>query len=349
MRDIALFYLRKDVGGGSTSFAAHLYRSFVMAGISATLYRVRPQGVNKRSNLLAKYDGVTTKWITAIEALDIAKRGPSLLVAPDKAKNLPGPDFIQNLMQHGMRIVIHDPNEFKVYDHLGAGRPGASLSLPSPPICIRPTMKKFYRDAMFIHHPFVLHFSSGQSSDLHERKPACSLARVTFVKRPMIIFRANAMLRKKLKIEMHGAENRMFTKFVVMKEFPDYRQGGHGHEMTWGSAQEIAKSYALAVDMTYFPDDGGGSQYSFMEAWDAGAVNIIHEDWLRYPGEMVNNDNCLTVAGPNQLADLIRGIYTGKGPSWSVLKMISRAGYAQLRDLHDPVKIARRYAKELSR
>lgn len=342
MKKVALIYARKNPGGGTTSFAIHLYTAMRMAGIDVVLYRLSDKPRNPR--ILAKYKNVITEFLTPKAAMKIVHRNPSLLIAPEHSKNLPEPDLLRDLIKAGMRVRIADPNEFKVYDYVD----DETKKFIKRPICIRPTIKQFFRDAFFIPHPYIRTFKGWIGKDLLERRSACSIARITFVKRPEIILAANRLLPKEQQIIMCGAENRLFTYHRLMKLFPEFKQGGHNLPLVWGASTREARKYKLAIDMTYFPDDGGGSQYSFMEAWDAGTVNIVHNDWLRYKGEMEDDRNCLTVKGPNTLASLIKEAEKSKSFRKKLLK-ISKAGTKHLEEYHEPVAVAKKFYKELTR
>lgn len=344
-KEVALIYARQSVGGGSTSFTAHLVEGFRRAGLPYRLLRIdeRP----KRPRRLAKYDNIILETATPDELRDIVRSQPSVLLAPEHSKKLPEDHLLKDLMALGMRVVIHDPNEFiarkniGIYDHLD------DRSLIKRPLAIRPSMKTHFKDALFIPHPYVPEFSEWQGADLAKRKTGCSIARLTFVKRPIIILDANRLLPKSDHIQFHGAENRMFTHFRLAKDYPEFKQGGYTMPLVWGISARKAREYALAVDMTYFPQDGGGSQYTFMEAWDAGSVNVIHKDWLRYEGEMADGVNCLAIEGPEELAALVKQL---KSPAFiKRLKKISQDGYAHLIKEHDAVAVAKRYHQVLTR
>lgn len=345
MKPIALLYARRDVGGGSTSFTVHLYRAMQMAGIDVKLYRIAEKSKDMPYRL-AKYAGVHYWQITPVQARALVCCCPMLLVAPEAGKNLPESDLLPQLMEMGMRIVVHDPNELKVFDHL------QGAALVRRPICIRPTMRQFYGDAVFIPHPYVRVFEDGQGADLLERKTACSIARITFVKRTNLILEANEKLPKRLQVQLHGAENRLFTRFKLQKDFPAFKQGGYNLPFEHGVSARAAREYTFAIDFTFFPHDGGGSQYTFMEAWDAGTVNIIHFDWLRYSAfysaEMKHGENCLAVNNADELAALLRTFNT-RPVIRRALGKISLEGERLLRAVHDPTTIARTYYKELTR
>jgi hypothetical protein len=343
MNPIALFYARGDVGGGSTSFAVHLMQGMQRAGIPATLYRFSTKP--RAPKMLAQYEGIMCEYVTPAEALHIAATVPSLLVAPERPEKLPYPTLLTEMMAAGMRCVIHDPNEFMnkagvlgrgVFNHLD------DRTLVVRPICIRPSMKAHFKDATFIPHPYQREFPSVVCrDDLARRKSACSIARLTFVKRPRIIFDANRLLAQRAQVRFHSAENRLFT-FSLKKTYPEVTQGGYDLPLVHGISARHAAQYRFAVDMTYFPMDGGGSQYSFMEAWDAGCVNVIHQDWLRYKGEMKDRENCYAVRSAEELAMLIQN-WKKQQP---LLEHIAANGATALKK-HDAATIAKFYYKEL--
>lgn len=345
MAEVALFYLPPTIGGGSTSFTAHLYAGFQQANIRPLLYRVRPKGEDTWRQF-AKFKGIRYRNITMEEAVRIARVTPSLLTAPAHSRHLKfAPDLIMRLMRAGMQAVVHDPNEFQgkraVYDHLDTRK---NWIYSDRLFCIRPTMHRFFPKAKLISHPFVRQYDETIVGDLDGRKRAVSVARISFVKNCDIILRANRMVRnKKHRCTLHGSENRLYTRFKLCPEFPEFKQGGYGFPQAWGEAAKICRGAQFAVDMTIFPDDGGGSQYSFMEAWDAGAVNIIHKEWLRYKGEMKGSVNCIGVENASQLA-----AFLGNGISDTDRRRYVEAGYEALKK-HDPKLVAQAYYEELTK
>lgn len=335
-----LFYARKDVGGGSTSFAVHLFSVLRNQGVDVRMLRFCPEGkAGGAPRTLGGYAGVPCHRVDMAGALAAVRDAPSLLVAPEHSKRLPSGVCLKTLMRHGLRVVLHDPNEFKVFDHL------EDKALVRAPICIRPTYQRFFPSATFIPHPYVREFSGHQGGDLSWRGTAATLARITFVKRPEILMLANRLLPEERRIVFHGAENRLFTFVKFKEQFPEFTQGGHNLPLEWGVSARAARAYAFMIDMTYFPDDGGGSQYTFMEAWDAGSVVVVHEDWLRYPGEMQRHQNCLAVNGPEALAALLK---RDDPAFWDSMGAISAASTAHLESVHGERTVAEQYVWNLA-
>jgi hypothetical protein len=267
---------------------------------------------------------------------------PTLMSAPTGPKYMPfEPDIIMNLMKLGMRTVIHDPNEFTIYSHLGKAE-----KLPTEPICIRPTMKRFYPKAVFIPHPFMA-VPGDAFADVKRDKLAGSTARIASVKRPRLLLDANMKLPKAKRVQLRGAEYRMFT-YNLQKKYPPeiFKQCGGTFQfpMTFAAPVRVAKEYALNFDMTFFPDDGGGTQYAQMEAMNASTVNVMHEDWWRLgKGEMVPGKHVLTVSGTDDIVKMLKN-----PPPPERLQEIAHNGIMLLRN-HAPKVIGKAYMQEIGR
>lgn len=339
-----IFFFRPTLGGGTTTFTAHLSRALLAAGSEPTIYRVREKPSDGKLRPFGKYDGVQYQWVSSDEARQVVKDMPTVMGSPANSKFLAfEPEIIMNLMKLGMRTVIHDPNEFTIYDHLGK-----VTSLPTRPICIRPTMKKFYKDAHWIPHPYQ-RVAPEKFSDVKRSKVALSIARVASVKRPKLLLEANRLLPKKLRIELRGAEYRMYT-YQLAQKMPDVfqqaKQQALHFPMTFDASVRIASEAMLNFDMTWFPDDGGGTQYAQLEAMDAGTVNVMHEDWWRLgKGEMVPGKHVLVVNDPRTIANLVRAASKGL---IDTREEIIESGYALLKN-HAPKRIGKLYLEEMTR
>lgn len=339
---IAIFFPRKELGAGTTMFTAHLFRVLKQAGVPVTLYRIIRGKRCKMPAIFGEFEDIPVSWVDANQAREVVLSQPSILTAPEEPKNLPEENLLLDLMKLGLRLVLHDPSEFRLHPHLH------DKKMIKEPICIRPTMKQFFPDAIFIPHPYVQHFEGWQGHDLSERKTGASLARLTFSKRPMIIVEANLRLPKEHQIEFHGQENRMFTNFKIRPVMPDFQNYGSKMPYRHGVAQELIRNFALMPDMTYFDKEGGGTQYTFLEAWDAGSIVVLHRDWLRYKGVMEDGRNCLAVDGSEQLYQLVRSLVGGSVPVLEMLEEISKGGLASLEANHSPRDIAAQYVWALS-
>lgn len=328
---IALFFMRRDFGGGSTSFTAHLYMSLKHAGYFPFIYRVTERG-DGRQRPFAQYAEVFYQNISEAEALRLIKFTPSLMTGACHPKFLEfNYNIILDMIDAGMRCVIHDPNEFHVYEH---------APFVEKPILIRPSMKQLCPAGVYIPHPYMRIYTEVPTG----LRPlmAVSISRVTFVKRTEIILAANRLLSPEKQIIIRGAENRLYTKHKLSKLFSEYEQGQTGYPLTWGAGAQECSQAKFMVDMSgQKPGGGGSSQYSFMEAWDAGAIPIIHEDWIHEDGEMQPQINCLTTDGPESLARLLN-----VGDNLYIQDIVTE-GRDLLDTLHHPLIVADQYAEEL--
>jgi hypothetical protein len=324
------------VGGGGQTFARHMLASFKAVGQDVRLLQLT---TGTRTGLVSIGDRFDThvERVHPENLLALAKHNPCIIVTPDYGKYLPegAKDIQTRLMRLGARMIVHDPKPFdkrNVHpDDFAAA--GLGRKLPTKPIFIRPTMKEFWPDGVFIPHPFV---PMGLTGTHH--KIACSLGRIESAKRSVMIHDANKLLPKKLKIDMFGKENRLYT---YAKGMP---QGCYGFPIDMASEQLLG-DYKIMFDMSWFTADGGGSQYTFMEAWDAGTVPVVHSDWLDFKGEMVEGVNCLRAMNTAHIADIVRAV--SREGFGDTLAEIAATGRAHLHEKHNPKKIAKMYLKEL--
>jgi hypothetical protein len=106
-------------------------------------------------------------------------------------------------------------------------------------------------------------------------------------------------------IEIVGFENRLYTKFKVCPDYPEWVQSKGNHPRSGEGSFGLLVDARGMVDLTDIKGDGGGTQYTFLEAWDAGAVPIIGKWWERKGDDMKDNNNCFMVEDAEQLKSLV--------------------------------------------
>jgi len=68
----------------------------------------------------------------------------------------------------------------------------------------------------------------------------------------------------------------------------------------------IAKQYESIIDLTRIKNDGGGLQYTHLEAIDSGCALILHKDWITPKGSLFKHGfNCFAVADEKELIELL--------------------------------------------
>jgi len=278
---VDLFYLSPNPYGGWVTYTAHLMRCLEANGVEAKLFKIRPNTENRERDF--GY-GVKYRNISINDATLLGNR--KLIVAA--AKN-----FAQEalwLYCSGAGLVVHDPTELK-------NLPMLSDNI----IVVRRAGLKYIPNATFIRHPYsALPYDHAPKQHL-----AVSTCRIDFDKHTDILLDANRLLPENKRIHIRGFENRIYTRFKIVPKYPEWEQSKAAYPRTATAAYDLLKQATYAVDMSQIKGDGGGTQYSFLEAMNAGAINIIHASWLRNQDDMVNGENCVAINGPGELASLL--------------------------------------------
>lgn len=336
MVDVALFHMYPNFGGGTTEYTAQLALSLQRCGYTPEIYRVRRR-TEGRDRRYAHYEGLTYSNVSLEDALRTVKSSPSLLTVPSNAKHLTfDPQVIGKLLRAGMRAVVHDPTEFEIYDALD-GLDHAKLRRP---ICIRPSMLKHLPGAVFIPHPYN---RASAVSHIKRNRFAVCVSRVTFKKRIHVMYAANRHLPKSRQIVAVGALNRFYGHHKLFKEFPEHANDTYGFPRFWGAGAHECARAKFAVDLSSFDGDGGGTQYTFLEAWDAGTINVLNNAWLSYDGEMKKGRNCAGVdPTPAALVEFF------KRADFDQMQDVVEAGYVAL-SRHAPKPVVAALMQELRR
>ena len=85
-----------------------------------------------------------------------------------------------------------------------------------------------------------------------------------------------------------------FWKGKFEKEYPLTYEG-----------KDILLNTQYVVDMSIIKNDGGGSQYTFLEAIYQGCVLILHREWIQQGTIFQEGVNCLAVETPEELASIL--------------------------------------------
>ena len=71
--------------------------------------------------------------------------------------------------------------------------------------------------------------------------------------------------------------------------------------------KDILSNCKYMIDMSTIKDDGGGTQYTFLEAIYNDCILILHNDWINKGTTFKNNVNCLSVKNEIELKDILNG------------------------------------------
>ncbi len=317
MARINLFYLGKPRFGGWVTYSQHLSRSLTLQGHDVFLYQI---GKTNEKRPRPFGGGLFYQNICTTSALLLP--GAKFITAFDK--NYLEPANI--LIAHGSAYAcIHDPTEFK-----------RGMMVPEDRVVtIRRTVQAHLPSSQYIPHPYVPFFSALPSGE----RPvlATTVCRLDFDKRTDLIIEANRLAHELNipEIVIRGAETRAYTFRKLEPKYEEFKQDGKrpkdarmafGKER--GAAETILSQAKLAVDLSDIKGDGGGTQYSFLEAWDAGAVNVLNSAWIREDGVMRPGSNCFSVGSTAELVALLTAVHGGAVPYMGPIQAAGREALA---------------------
>jgi hypothetical protein len=320
---VDLIYLSPNPYGGWVTYTSHLMKTLRAVGLTPHLFKIRD-----RSELKHRPFGYGEEYRNYRLNNIIERQNPKLIVAA--AKNFQ--EHTQALWGAGAGLVVHDPTELKNLPE--------NIAKSDRVIVVRKVGQTYLPEATFIRHPYV----RIQNPEPTERLGhAVSVSRVDFDKHTDILLDANRLLPDHHKIQIRGFENRIYTRFKIVPKYPEWVQSVGHFPRGEGEAFKLLQRNTFHVDMSEIKGDGGGTQYTFLEAWDAGAVNVINQKWLRDGDDMMPHKNCLSAAGATDLAMILT-------MPWSEddLSVFRNLGYAQLA-LHHPQRIGAEYKAFLER
>lgn len=289
--------------GGFTSVTAHAYLCLKEAGWDVQVLRPNIDKDEPKERRMAL--DVPYRNVSVATALELCKSTPSLMTGVAREKDLRNPDTIYKLIDAGCHVIIHGTIEKKQFQHvdylLGTDRA----------VCIResmrgvlPNLKKYIPQPYSPAYFNAWYGAEDQAKFLKGRNHAGAVAMVVKHKNPQIILEANRHLDPDLQVQFLGGEDRMYAKFTLSKKFPEYKFASRFSSKV--PPVSICRDWQFMVDLTVFEVGNGGTQYSFMEAMDAGCVLVIHREWLRDIGCMKEGVNCLAVSDATELAKLIK-------------------------------------------
>lgn len=330
--DIKLVLLNPNKVGGTITYTAHLYH--VLQGLGHRVMIYQPGKVVSKP----KSFGYGCKYITA--PMDYVAKLPGIThVAACIGKKYA--DTTMELIRQGASITLHDPNDLNYFDDL-------SFTNGDNVIIIRRNNRKICPNATFIPHPFIKHFAQRPRQ---KGRPhlAVTLSRIGAIKRTKWILEANRVLSPKNQIWLRGHDDRFFSynnlirngkypEFVQDSKRPDGQKMGFAKEL--GQAQQVAVNANYLVDLTHIQGDGGGTQYTFLEAIDAGCALILNTEWTKVTGSIWKPGvNCIDVATADELSDFL-----GSRVARKMVTKLANEAYMLLSN-HAPDKVGKRYIR----
>ena len=282
-----LVYMAKPSYGGWVSFTAHLSNKF-----KYPLYKIGNNSESKKRpfGYDIEYQNITIE--------DLIKL-PNLLITCIDKKYYEYLPKIKNAT-----IVIHDPTELK--------EPVLECLKRFKIITIRDTVSKLLKsqyklDNKFLYHPFY-EFPKFFDKKINQKKlKAISLSRVDFDKHTDIIINANDKLKgHSTQIDIYGAVNDLYVYHKLRDtNFKRYYKGKF--PKTFEAINDLLSDCKYIVDMSAIKKDGGGSQYTFLEAIYMDCALILNKKWVDgVKTPFKDKHNCFIVSNDEELTTLLK-------------------------------------------
>jgi len=233
--------------------------------------------------------------------------------------------FVPKLKRSGVTVVIHDPTEIPS---------DASCLQFWNVVCIRKAFQKYLKEkysisSNFMYHPFYPYDINDYTDvrrpyEKSEPHTSISICRIEYGKNIEIIIGVNRLLERNPTvsndrlIRMYGPFNRRYVDNELGGEETFKRFYCGTFPKSFSAISNILHGVKFVIDLSTIDNDGGGTQYSFLEAIYHGVALVINRKWI----ENVPNDccdfkegyNCYAVSNAEELSQLLsdRNIDTSK-------------------------------------
>lgn len=288
---INLFYLSHNPYGGWASYTAHLCHALASVDCEFSLFKI----TNKTEKTQRNFGyGIKYRNLSLSDALH--EEGHNLICALGTRYKEAG----NALLDGGSHIVKHDPGEAKFFT-TPKGRT----------IVIRKT--NLSTGATFIPHPY---YPKHDDRDvITKTTTAGTVARIDSDKKTEIILLANRLLPAEKQIQIRGYAHTTYARFRLNKKCPEWKDAMKNEAQigfpkdALHNGVKILEPAKFAVDLSVIKNDGGGTQYTFLEAMDAKCVNVLYRDWILRDDEMIPYPlvgfNCFAIQDAEELARLL--------------------------------------------
>lgn len=278
---MALLYLHKYLYGGATTFTVHLMYKLQQN----VVYRVgkRTESKPRDFGYELSYQNVSKDYVTKMDNPVIVQFKEEFLDVLDSLNNptlivhTTSRDISKNVVPHVQNIKI---------------------------IVIRKVIQKFLEEEYGLESTFKLHPFYPYPVISNERHGAVSISRISFEKNIDMIVEANKMMTDPVKI--YGCPSRQYVYNMLDSSFNDFYYGRF--EKSFIRLTAILSEAKFVVDLSTPKNDGGGTQYTFLEAMHNRCALVLHRKWLELDPEYCDfkeGYNCYAVDNTSELAELI--------------------------------------------
>ena len=334
MKQLPLFFLTDVSHGGFVSYTAHLARSLKAAGVDARVYRRGKGGTFRKWS-----HGVMSATVPLEQMVGALRTAGAGVIVCGYWKSHAGE--LEALLSEGAAMVLHDPTEMSepMMECIERHQTQVVVIRRSN---VDNVTQRGVTNVNLVLHPYV-----GEAAQHQGKRPrrAVTIGRIDFDKNQEIVAGAFDALpvRVRMSCAMFGALNGICGHHHLDQVCPSWRGYWKGtFPKTSTAPVRIAETADYVVDMSAISGDGGGTQYTFFEAWEAGAVLVVNSEWIRDGDEMKPGINCLSADGSGELA----GIIARKRDAAEWLALNRGAG--ETMQQHAPRLIAPQFLKALT-
>jgi hypothetical protein len=295
-----LLYLAKPVYGGWVTFTAHLSHK-----LNAPIYKIagRNETFDRDYGYECKYRNQSIGEIIKLDNI--------LITAVDKHYW----EYL-HLFPPETEIIIHDPTECKKSKHKNplvqsTDQNDKPLLEHFKVITIRESVQEYLMNQFNVTSQFMPHpFFSYKIPKIDGLGHKCvSIARIDFDKNTDILLKANQLLENKSDhIYLFGAENRLYVHHKLQElNILEYWKGKFPKNLSpIYDGKSILKDAKYMIDMSIIKGDGGGTQYTFLEAIYHDCILVLHLDWINKGSLFTSGVNCIGVGSAEELAEFIK-------------------------------------------
>lgn len=282
-----ILYLAKPSYGGWVSMTAHLskVKSYPIHKITN-----RHEHFVRKFGYGASYQNICRDHIKTLDNI--------IITAVDKHYY-----DILPLIPDGSEIVIHDPTEVKnidILEHL----------IRFKVIVIRETMKEYLKEKFNLESEFRFHpFYCFHRDEIGSKDKNVSISRIDFDKNINILCDTNDLLSPQDRIDIYGACNDMYV-YHKLKDtnFDVYYKGRFDKDLQ--AISDILMPAKFCIDMSTIKHDGGGSQYTFLEAIYFNTILILNSKWTDNKNNIwIDGENCFIARDSHELKQILETEY----------------------------------------
>jgi glycosyltransferase involved in cell wall biosynthesis len=317
LEETRFIYLHRYLYGGATTFTAHLIHRLGILNEHRSRDKTRIAQIPNENTILRcgkisekklREFGYDLYYQNVSPSLLAKIRYPFLTIFKEQYffYALPKLNLSHSDRLKDITLVIHDHRDIseRVAPHI------KNWTL----VAIRRTVQDYMQNryglgCAFLYHPFFPYPVIRKP----ERRGAVSISRISFEKNTDTIIKANKILGKLDAIKLYGCPSRVYVHSFLggfQGDFSKYFCGIFGK--SFSILSEILAEAKFVVDLSVLKNDGGGTQYTFLEAIHNDCALILHRKWIEGGDtkpefcDFKEGYNCFAIDNEKELAELIR-------------------------------------------